>query len=94
MVTEGLGNVGDAVELRDEELRLVAIRRRATQLAVALVTEPFSVDTDAQLRSYVERDADEAQVLVREVLAISPARLRERIAELTRSKTVRGEVTA
>lgn len=94
MVTEGLGSVGDAVELRDEELRLVAIRRRATQLAVALVTEPFSVDTDAQLRSYVERDADEAQVLVREVLAISPARLRERIAELTRAKTVRGEVTA
>ncbi|GLW19750.1 hypothetical protein Stsp01_64930 [Streptomyces sp. NBRC 13847] len=93
-MTEGLGNVGDAVELRDEELRLVAIRRRATQLAVALVTEPFSVDTDAQLRSYMEQDADEAQVLVREVLAISPARLRERIAELTRSKTVRGEVTA
>ncbi|MFI1265446.1 MULTISPECIES: hypothetical protein [Streptomyces] len=82
------------MELRDEELRLVAIRRRATQLAVALVTEPFSVDTDAQLRSYMEQDADEAQVLVREVLAISPARLRERIAELTRSKTVRGEVTA
>lgn len=94
MVTEGLGNVGDAVELRDEELRLVAIRRRATQLAVALVTEPFSADTDAQLRSYVEQDADEAQVLVRDVLALSPARLRERIAELTRSTTVRGEVTA
>lgn len=94
MVTEGLGNVGDAVELRDEELRLVAIRRRATQLAVALVREPFSVDTDAQLRSYVEQDADEAQVLVREVLALSPARLRERIAELTRSTTVRGGVTA
>ncbi|MFF8790789.1 hypothetical protein [Streptomyces sp. NPDC015125] len=93
-MTEGLGHEGEAVELRDEELRLVAIRRRATRLAVALVTEPFSVDTDAQLRSYVERDADEAQVLVREVLALSPARLRERIAELTRSKTVQGGVTA
>ncbi|MGG2463779.1 hypothetical protein ACO0M4_28955 [Streptomyces sp. RGM 3693] len=81
------------MELKAEELRLVAIRRRATQLAVALVTEPFSADTHAQLRSYV-RDADEAQVLVREVLALPPARLRERIAELTRSKSVQGEVTA
>ncbi|MFH8558860.1 hypothetical protein ACH4FE_35460 [Streptomyces celluloflavus] len=93
-MSEGLCDEGEAVELKAEELRLVAIRRRATQLAVALVTEPFSVDTYAQLRSYVERDADEAQVLVREVLALPPTRLRERIAELTRSKTVRGEVTA
>ncbi|SHN31120.1 hypothetical protein [Streptomyces yunnanensis] len=93
-MSEGLGHEGEAVELKEEELRLVAIRRRATQLAVALVTEPFSADTHAQLRSYVERDADEAQVLVREVLALPPARLRERIAELTRSKTVQGEVTA
>ncbi|TBO59452.1 hypothetical protein EYS09_11920 [Streptomyces kasugaensis] len=92
-MSEGLGDEGEAVELRAEELRLVAIRRRATQLAVAL-TEPFSVDTHARLRSYVERDADEAQVLVREVLALPPARLRERIAELTRSKAVRGEVKA
>ncbi|MFI0155904.1 hypothetical protein [Streptomyces lydicus] len=82
------------MELKAEELRLVAIRRRATHLAVALVTEPFSADTHAQLQSYVEQDADEAQVLVREVLALPPARLRERIAELTRSKTVQGEVTA
>ncbi|WP_128512564.1 hypothetical protein [Streptomyces inhibens] len=93
-MSEGLGHEGEAVELKAEELRLVAIRRRATQLAVALVTEPFSADTHEQLQSYVERDADEAQVLVREVLALPPARLRERIAELTRSKTVQGEVTA
>lgn len=82
------------MELKEEELRLVAIRRRATRLAVALVTEPFSADTYAQLHSYVERDADEAQVLVREVLALPPARLRERIAELTRAKSVQGGVTA
>ncbi|MCB5910400.1 hypothetical protein [Streptomyces pinistramenti] len=90
---EELGHEGDAVELKEEELRLVAIRRRATRLAVALVTDPFAVGTDAQLRSYVERDADEAQVLVREVLALPPARLRERIAELTRGEAVQGGVT-
>lgn len=73
----------DGVSLDEREQRLVQIRRTATRLAVALVAEPFSPETDAQLRAYVEGDPDEAQELARELCAQPKDVLRARIAELS-----------
>ncbi|MFF3460530.1 hypothetical protein ACFYXH_40905 [Streptomyces sp. NPDC002730] len=71
------------MELRAQEQRLVQIRRRATLLAVALVSEPFSAATDERLRTYVANDADEAQTLARTLLELPQEVLRSRISELS-----------
>ncbi|MBV7249306.1 hypothetical protein [Streptomyces sp. MW-W600-10] len=75
------------MELRSQEQRLVEIKRRATLLAVALVSEPFSATTDERLRAYVTDDAGDAQVLAQELCALPETVLRQRISELLSRRT-------
>lgn len=80
------------MELRAQEQRLVQIRRRATLLAVALVSEPFSAATDERLRMYVADDADEAQTLARTLCELPGEVLRSRISELSSTRGGSGVV--
>ncbi|MFF0337858.1 hypothetical protein ACFYUM_35370 [Streptomyces fimicarius] len=80
------------MELRAQEQRLVEIKRRATLLAVALVSEPFSATTDERLRAYVSDDAGDAQDLAQELCALPEEVLRERISELLSRRTRGGGV--
>lgn len=75
------------MELRAQEQRLVEIKRRATLLAVALVSEPFSAATDERLRAYVTDDARDAQELAQELCELPEEVLRERISELLSRRT-------
>ncbi|MFI5634703.1 hypothetical protein ACIA8E_36215 [Streptomyces sp. NPDC051664] len=81
------------MELRAQEQRLVQIRRQATLLAVALVSEPFSAATDERLRLYVTEVADEAQMLARKLLELPEEVLRSRISELSSRRGGRGAVS-
>ncbi|WP_445140560.1 hypothetical protein [Streptomyces sp. Ju416(a)] len=80
------------MELRAQEQRLVEIKRRATLLAVALVSEPFSAATDDRLRAYVTDDARDAQDLAQELCELPEEVLRERISELLSRRTRGGGV--
>ncbi|MEG9553380.1 hypothetical protein V5N34_35465 [Streptomyces baarnensis] len=75
------------MELRAQEQRLVEIKRRATVLAVALVSEPFSATTDELLRAYMSDDAGDAQALAQELCALPEKVLRQRISELLSRRT-------
>ena len=80
------------MELRAQERRLVEIRRRATLLAVALVSEPFSAETDERLRAYLTDDARDAQSLARELCELPEEVLRSRIRELVSEPAAGGVV--
>jgi hypothetical protein len=63
--------------VQDERLReLAAIRRRATKVAVALVREPFSPATHAQMQTFVDEDAEAACALAGELLSMPESVLR------------------
>lgn len=66
----------------DEE-RVTRARRRVVRLATALVIQPFDPKAYAQLRAYLESDADQVLASYRALCARPESELRERIAELT-----------
>jgi hypothetical protein len=72
----------DGAGLTEQELLLVKARRRATRLAMALITAPFSPVTVAELRSYLASEAQAAQEAWDELCALPAATLRDRIAEV------------
>ncbi|MFD4482805.1 hypothetical protein ACFWPU_42790 [Streptomyces sp. NPDC058471] len=80
----------DGVELRADEERLVAIKRRAMLVAAALVKEPFADRTVDALRAYVNEDAEEGQELADRLRALPESVLRARITELQAGEVRRG----
>ncbi|NUS17261.1 MAG: hypothetical protein HOY69_38685 [Streptomyces sp.] len=73
----------------EQELQLVMTRKRATQLAAALVQDPFAPETADAARQFLA-DASAAVEAYAAVLCLTEPELRARIAELMSISRSRG----
>ena len=88
---EEVAGVGAGVEQGQEprptreEIQLVRTQRQATQLAAALVRDPFAPETADAVRAYLS-GADAAVTAFAQVQCLSEPELRARIAELVAAR--------
>lgn len=70
------------VELTEAERLLVRAKRRARRLAVALVQAPFAAATVAELRDFLDEDAERARDSFAQLRSRSAREITARIEEL------------